>query len=91
MLDIEIAYYTPEINAPGKTPAIAFGPKQIPTTNGVIMTNNAGGIISLNEAKNPFKFFLIILSIYILIYMLLKLQYINYNLLKYLKIVKYII
>jgi len=49
VLDIEIAYYTPEIKAPGKIPAIALGPKKIPTTNGVMITSNAGATISLND------------------------------------------
>lgn len=49
VLDMEIAYCTPEINAPGNIPAIALGPKKIPTMNGVTMTNNAGGTISLKE------------------------------------------
>jgi len=37
------------MRAPGNNPAIAFGPKYNPTTNGVTITKSAGGIISLNE------------------------------------------
>jgi len=50
VLDIEIAIYTPETNAPGNNPAIALGPKMIPTKNGVKMTNNPGLTISFNDA-----------------------------------------
>ena len=39
MLDIEIAIYTPETNAPGNNPAINLGPKTIPIKNGVSSTN----------------------------------------------------
>jgi len=49
VLDIEIAYCTPEIKAPGNNPAMAFGPKKIPTMKGVTITKSAGGIISLKE------------------------------------------
>jgi len=49
VLDIEIAIYTPETKAPGKIPAIAFGPKINPIANGVPITKNPGLSISLNE------------------------------------------
>ena len=51
VFDIEMAYWTPEIKAPGRIPAIALGPKHIPTAKGVTMTNKAGGIISLRDAS----------------------------------------
>lgn len=50
VFDIEIAIYTPETKAPGNNPAIALGPKTIPTKKGVTITNNPGLTISFNEA-----------------------------------------
>jgi len=45
-----MAIYTPEIKAPGNKPAIPFGPKKNPNTNGVAITKTPGLIISFNEA-----------------------------------------
>lgn len=50
VLDDEIAIYTPLTSAPGSRPAIAFGPKIAPMTNGVNMTKAPGANISLREA-----------------------------------------
>ena len=38
VFDEDMAIWTPETRAPGKIPAIAFGPKRKPVTNGVKMT-----------------------------------------------------
>lgn len=45
-----MAIETPEIKIPGKTPAIAVGPRKIPIQNGVNKTMMAGKNISCNEA-----------------------------------------
>ena len=40
----------PETKAPGNKPATPYGPKKIPTNNGVAITKIPGFIISLNDA-----------------------------------------
>ena len=50
VFDAEIAIWTPLTNAPGKSPATAYGPNNIPKKIGVKITNKPGAIISCNEA-----------------------------------------
>lgn len=50
VLLIDVANYTPDTKVPGNNPHNNSGWNTIPKNNGVIITNNPGGIISLNEA-----------------------------------------
>jgi len=49
---METAIWTPDTRAPAKTPARVRVPKSTPTTTGVNMTRQPGGIISDREACN---------------------------------------
>ena len=50
VLDMETAICTPETRAPARTPASVRVPKRTPTTTGVSMTKQPGGIISDRDA-----------------------------------------
>jgi hypothetical protein len=46
-----MAIATPDINAPGNNPTMAYAPNNIPTINGVFNTSIAGNVISANDAS----------------------------------------
>lgn len=55
VLDIETAIWTPETRAPARSPARVRVPNSTPTTTGVNMTKQPGGIISDRDACDKLR------------------------------------